>query len=36
MLDIRLIREQPDLVKSRLTTRGGDDVAPRWTRFFKK
>jgi seryl-tRNA synthetase len=27
MLDIRLIREQPDLVKSRLTTRGGDDAA---------
>ena len=28
MLDIRLIREQPDLVKSRLATRGGDeDVA---------
>ena len=26
MLDIRLIREQPDLVKSRLTTRGGDDA----------
>ncbi|MEO8440125.1 MAG: serine--tRNA ligase [Spartobacteria bacterium] len=25
MLDIRLIREQPDLVKSRLATRGGDD-----------
>ena len=27
MLDIRLIREQPDMVKSRLTTRGGDDAA---------
>jgi seryl-tRNA synthetase len=27
MLDIRLIREQPDLVKNRLTTRGGDDAA---------
>ncbi len=27
MLDIRLIREQPDLVKARLTTRGGDDAA---------
>ena len=27
MLDIRLIREQPDFVKSRLTTRGGDDAA---------
>jgi seryl-tRNA synthetase len=27
MLDIRLIREQPDFVKSRLTTRGGDDEA---------
>ena len=28
MLDIRLIREQPDFVKSRLSTRGGeDDVA---------
>ncbi|HXM32460.1 MAG TPA: serine--tRNA ligase [Chthoniobacterales bacterium] len=26
MLDIRLIREQPDFVKSRLATRGGDDV----------
>ena len=26
MLDIRLIREQPDLVKSRLMTRGGDDA----------
>src|SRR6476469_7199053 len=26
MLDIRLIREQPDLVKSRLATRGGDDA----------
>ncbi len=25
MLDIRLIREQPDFVKSRLLTRGGDD-----------
>ena len=25
MLDIRLIREQPDLVKSRLATRGGDE-----------
>ncbi len=27
MLDIRLIREQPDLVKERLATRGGDDAA---------
>jgi len=27
MLDIRLIREQPDIVKSRLTTRGGDDAS---------
>jgi seryl-tRNA synthetase len=27
MLDIRLVREQPDFVKSRLTTRGGDDAA---------
>jgi seryl-tRNA synthetase len=27
MLDIRLIREQTDLVKSRLATRGGDDEA---------
>ena len=27
MLDIRLIREQPDFVKSRLATRGGDDPA---------
>jgi seryl-tRNA synthetase len=27
MLDIRLIREQPDIVKSRLATRGGDDAA---------
>ena len=27
MLDIRLIREQPDLVRERLATRGGDDVA---------
>jgi len=26
MLDIRLVREQPDFVKSRLTTRGGDDA----------
>ena len=26
MLDIRLIREQPDLVKSRLQTRGGNDA----------
>jgi seryl-tRNA synthetase len=26
MLDIRLIREQPDFVKSRLATRDGDDV----------
>ncbi len=26
MLDIRLIREQPELVKSRLATRGGDDA----------
>src|SRR2546423_11769200 len=25
MLDIRLIREQPDFVRSRLATRGGDD-----------
>ena len=25
MLDIRLIRDQPDFVKSRLATRGGDD-----------
>lgn len=25
MLDIRLIREQPDFVKSRLATRGGDE-----------
>ena len=25
MLDIRLIREQPDFVKSRIATRGGDD-----------
>ena len=25
MLDIRLIREQPDWVKSRLATRGGDE-----------
>ncbi len=25
MLDIRLIREQPDFVKSRLATRGGVD-----------
>ena len=25
MLDIRLIREQPDFVKSRLATRGGGD-----------
>src|SRR5258705_12931983 len=25
VLDIRLIREQPDFVKSRLATRGGDD-----------
>src|SRR4051812_33455082 len=25
MLDIRLIREQPDSIKNRLTTRGGDD-----------
>ena len=25
MLDIRLIREQPEFVKSRLATRGGDD-----------
>jgi seryl-tRNA synthetase len=27
MLDIRLIREKPDFVKSRLATRGGDDAA---------
>ncbi|MFL6589055.1 MAG: serine--tRNA ligase [Chthoniobacterales bacterium] len=27
MLDIRLIREQPDLVKGRLATRGGDEAA---------
>ena len=27
MLDIRLIREQADAVKSRLATRGGDDAA---------
>ena len=27
MLDIRLIREQPDFVKSRLSMRGGDDGA---------
>jgi len=27
MLDIRLIREQPDFVKSRLATRGGDESA---------
>lgn len=27
MLDIRLIREQPDLVKERLATRGAEDVA---------
>ena len=27
MLDIRLIREQPDFVKSRLAMRGGDDAA---------
>ena len=27
MLDIRLIREQPDFVKSRLAPRGGDDAA---------
>jgi seryl-tRNA synthetase len=27
MLDIRLIRDQPDFVKSRLATRGGDDQA---------
>jgi seryl-tRNA synthetase len=27
MLDIRLIREQPDFVKSRLATRGGDDAS---------
>jgi seryl-tRNA synthetase len=27
MLDIRLIREQPEFVKSRLATRGGDDAA---------
>jgi seryl-tRNA synthetase len=26
MLDIRLIRDQPDFVKSRLATRGGDDA----------
>jgi seryl-tRNA synthetase len=27
MLDIRFIREQPDFVKSRLATRGGEDIA---------
>ncbi len=27
MLDIRLIREQPDFVKERLATRGGDDAS---------
>src|ERR1700704_1988950 len=27
MLDIRLIREQPDFVKSRLATRGGEEAA---------
>lgn len=27
MLDIRLIRDQPDFVKSRVATRGGDDAA---------
>src|SRR5437764_9782200 len=27
MLDILFIREQPDFVKSRLATRGGDDAA---------
>ena len=27
MLDIRFIREQPDFVKSRLATRGGNDAA---------
>ena len=27
MLDIRLIREQPDFVKSRLATRGEEDLA---------
>ena len=27
MLDIRLIREKPDFVRKRLTTRGGDEVA---------
>lgn len=27
MLDIRLIREQPDFVKARLATRGGEDIA---------
>jgi len=27
MLDIRLIREEPDFVKERLATRGGDDAA---------
>ena len=27
MLDIRLIREQPEFVKTRLATRGGDDAA---------
>src|SRR4051812_24070001 len=27
MLDIRLIREQPDMVKSRLATRGGEEAA---------
>ena len=27
MLDIRLIREQPDFVNARIATRGGDDAA---------
>jgi hypothetical protein len=27
MLDIRLIREQPDFVRERLATRGGDEAA---------
>ncbi len=27
MLDIRLLREQPDLVKARVATRGGDDAS---------
>ena len=32
MLDIRLIREQPDFVKARLATRGGSDAATRRSR----